>query len=95
MSRLQVLFDRTNPPKVRTSHEGYCFGKPLRQLTNIALEAFRRQIELSGPGQWLFPSDGNKTGHQTEFKKIWERRFNELVFLIFGSTTFALRMPPG
>jgi integrase len=25
-------------------------------LTNIALEAFRSQIEISGPGPWLFPS---------------------------------------
>lgn len=39
-------------------------------LTEMALEAFRSQIELAGPGEWLFPSDGNKTGHQTEFKKI-------------------------
>jgi hypothetical protein len=40
-------------------------------LTAIALEAIRSQIEAAGPGQWLFPSDGNKTGPQTEFKKIW------------------------
>jgi integrase len=37
----------------------------------MALEAFRSQLEVAGLGQWLFPSDGNKTGHQTEFKKIW------------------------
>ena len=42
-------------------------------LTSMALEAFRSQIEVAGPGQWLFPSDGNKTGHQTEFKKIWRK----------------------
>jgi integrase len=40
-------------------------------LTDMALEAFRSQIEVAGPDQWVFPSDGNKTGHQTEFKKIW------------------------
>jgi len=42
-------------------------------LTDIALDAFRSQMELSGPGLWLFPSDGNRTGHQTEFKKIWRK----------------------
>ena len=41
-------------------------------LTEMAVEAFRSQIELAGPGQWLFPSDGNKTGHQTEFKRAVE-----------------------
>ena len=33
-------------------------------LTDIAVEAF-------SPGPWPFPSDGNRTGHQTEFKKGW------------------------
>src|ERR1035438_1281283 len=40
-------------------------------LTDISVEAFSSQVELAGPGQWLFPSDGNRTGHQTEFKKGW------------------------
>jgi hypothetical protein len=40
-------------------------------LTDISVEAFSSQVELAGPGPWLFPSDGNRTGHQTEFKKAW------------------------
>jgi integrase len=40
-------------------------------LTKMAAEAFRRQIELAGPGTLLFPSEDNRTGHQTEFKRAW------------------------
>jgi len=39
-------------------------------LTDIAVEAFSSQSNLPAR-QWLFPSDGNRTGHQTEFKKAW------------------------
>ena len=42
-------------------------------LTDIAVEAFRSQIEIAGPGPWLFPSSRNPTGYQTNFKKTWER----------------------
>ena len=42
-------------------------------LTDIAVEAFRNQIEVAGPGDWLFPSASNRTGHQTEFKKPGKR----------------------
>jgi integrase len=42
-------------------------------LTDIATEAFRSQIEIAGPGPWLFPSPKNPNGHQTNFRKTWER----------------------
>jgi len=42
-------------------------------LTDIAAEAFRSQIEIAGPGPWLFPRPENPTGHQTSFRKTWER----------------------
>jgi integrase len=42
-------------------------------LTDIAVEAFRSQIEISGPGSWLFPSPKSPTGYHREFKKAWER----------------------
>jgi len=42
-------------------------------LTDIAVEAFRSQIEIAGPGPWLFPSSKSPTGYQTNFKKTWER----------------------
>jgi integrase len=41
-------------------------------LTDIAVEAFRNQLELAGPGPWLFPSPKNPRGYQTNFKKPWE-----------------------
>jgi integrase len=43
-------------------------------LTDIAVEAFRSQIELAGPGPWLFPSSHNTSEHQVDcFKKTWRR----------------------
>lgn len=42
-------------------------------LTDIAVEAFRSQIEVAGPGPWLFPSPKSPTGYQQNFKKTWER----------------------
>lgn len=41
-------------------------------LTDIAVEAFQSQIEIAGPGPWLFPNPLNPTGHQTNFRKSWE-----------------------
>ena len=40
-------------------------------LTEIAVEAFREQILVAGPGPWLFPSDENPTGHQKTLKTVW------------------------
>ncbi len=37
-------------------------------LTEIAAEAFRRQIAIAGPGQYLFPSDGNPDGYQQDIQ---------------------------
>ena len=42
-------------------------------LTDIAADAFRDQIKLSGPGPWLFPSSRKPTEHQVDFKKTWQR----------------------
>ncbi len=68
-------------------------------LTDIALEAFRSQIEVAGPGQWLFPSDGNKTGHQTEFKKIWRKTLQRAGLPYFRlydlRSTYATRLSAG
>jgi integrase len=46
-------------------------------LTDIAVDAFRSQIELSGPGPWLFPSSKSPTGYQMNFQKTWERTLNK------------------
>jgi integrase len=42
-------------------------------LTDIGVEALRSQIEVAGPGPWLFPSPKSPTGYQQNFKKTWER----------------------
>jgi integrase len=42
-------------------------------LTDVAVEAFRDQLILAGPGPWLFPSSRRPTEHQVDFKKTWER----------------------
>jgi integrase len=68
-------------------------------LTDMALGAFRSQIEVAGPGEWLFPSDGNKTGHQTEFKKIWRRTLQRAgvpYFRLYDlRSTYATRLSAG
>jgi len=68
-------------------------------LTDIAVEAFRSQIELAGPGPWLFPSQGNRTGHQTEFKKTWQttiRRAGVPYFRLYDlRSTYATRLSAG
>jgi integrase len=68
-------------------------------LTDIAVEAFRSQVELAGPGPWLFPSDGNRTGHQTEFKKTWAttlRKAEVRYFRLYDlRSTFATRLSSG
>jgi integrase len=68
-------------------------------LTDIALEAFRSQMDLAGPGPWLFPSDGNKTGHQTEFKKAWRatlQRASVPYFRLYDlRSTYATRLSAG
>jgi len=38
-------------------------------LTDIAVEAFRNQIELSGPGPWLFPKFLESGGTPGGFQK--------------------------
>jgi len=40
-------------------------------LTDIAVEAFRSQLGIAGPGPWLFPSPRSPVGYQQSFKKIW------------------------
>ena len=44
-------------------------------LTNVALEAFRGQIRISGPGPWLFPSHNNPNTHQKSLEDSLARRF--------------------
>ncbi len=38
-------------------------GRAEIPLSDLAVEAFRDQIQLAGPGPWLFPSAGSSSGH--------------------------------
>src|ERR1700733_210544 len=42
-------------------------------LTLLAIEAFKNQMAISGPGPFLFPSDLNPTGHLKRLKTVWKR----------------------
>ena len=40
-------------------------------LTEIAVEAFRSQLEISGNGPWLFPSHRSPLEYQKSFRSAW------------------------
>jgi integrase len=64
-------------------------------LTDLALEAFREQIGISGPGAWLFPSDENPTGHQQTLKTVWHATLRRAKVPYFRIYDLRSTMPPG
>jgi hypothetical protein len=48
-----------------------CWGVAEVPLTDLAVAAFRDQMEITGPSPYVFPSENNPTGHQTTFKTAW------------------------
>lgn len=68
-------------------------------LTDLAAEAFRDQLEVSGPGPWLFPSSRKPDQHQRSFKKVWQttlRRAGVRYFRIYDlRSTYATRLSAG
>ena len=64
-------------------------------LTNIAADAFRNQLAISGPGPFLFPNDENPDGHQKSFKTVWHARCDGQAFDTFGSMIFVRLTPRG
>ena len=68
-------------------------------LTDLAVEAFRDQLSLAGPGPWLFPSGRNQRGYQASFKKIWHttlERAGVPYFRIYDlRSTYATRLSAG
>jgi integrase len=68
-------------------------------LTALAVEAFRDQIRIAGPGPYLFPSDKNATGHQTTLKTVWHKTLTRAkipYFRIYDlRSTYATRLSAG
>jgi integrase len=65
-------------------------------LTPLALEAFRNQLRLGPCSPYLFPNDGNPSGHQKALKTVWRatlRRAKLPYFRIYDlRSTFATRL---
>jgi integrase len=68
-------------------------------LTEIAVDAFRQQLALSGPSPFLFPSEENPDGYQKTFKTVWHatlRRAKVRYFRIYDlRSTYATRLSAG
>jgi integrase len=68
-------------------------------LTDVAVEAFRKQISLSGVGPYLFPNSDNPAGYQASFKKVWAttlRKAGVPYFRIYDlRSTYATRLSAG
>jgi integrase len=48
-------------------------GRAEVPLTELAADAFRDQLEIAGPGIWLFPSDQSESGHLETLKNGWRK----------------------
>jgi len=68
-------------------------------LTELANDAFREQIRISGSGPWLFPNDESSTGYQKSLKTVWRltlRRAKVPYFRIYDlRSTYATRLSAG
>jgi hypothetical protein len=64
-------------------------------LTEIAVEAFRSQLAISGSSDYLFPSDENANGYQKTFKPFGTQRCDERVYDTFASTISDRLTPSG
>jgi integrase len=68
-------------------------------LTEIAVKAFRSQLEISGTGPWLFPCDRNPLGYRQTFKDVWKttlQRAGVQYFRLYDlRSTYATRLSAG
>jgi len=68
-------------------------------LSPLAIQAFISQTAITGEGPFLFPSDRNRSGHQTTFKTVWRktlRRAKIPYFRIYDlRSTYATRLSAG
>jgi len=68
-------------------------------LTEIAVKAFRSQLEISGTGPWLFPCDRNPLGYQQTLRNAWKttlQRAGVQYFRLYDlRSTYATRLSAG
>jgi integrase len=68
-------------------------------LTEIAVEAFRNQLEIAGTSPFLFPNPDNPVGYQASFKKVWAttlRKAEVPYFRLYDlRSTYATRLSAG
>ncbi|MGB2679154.1 MAG: integrase [Candidatus Acidiferrum sp.] len=68
-------------------------------LTPIAMDAFRSQISLAGPGDYLFPNAKSMHAHQKSLKKVWRTTLKKAgipYFRIYDlRSTYATRLSAG
>jgi len=68
-------------------------------LSPLAIQAFSSQMAITGEGPFVFPSDRNRSGHQTTFKTVWHktlRRARTPYFRIYDlRSTYATRLSAG
>ena len=68
-------------------------------LTPIAPDAFRSQISLAGPVEYLFPNGKTTHGHQRSLKKVWRTTLKKAgipYFRIYDlRSTYATRLSAG
>lgn len=68
-------------------------------LTEVAIQAFRSQMLLAGPGEYLFPSNLNSEGYQHSLRTVWRltlKRAGVPYFRIYDlRSTYATRLSAG
>jgi integrase len=68
-------------------------------LTELAVAAFKDQMQIAGEGPFVFPSEKNRLGHQATFKTAWAatlRRAKVPYFRIYDlRSTYATRLSAG
>ena len=68
-------------------------------LTPIAVDAFRNQLAVAGPSDWLFPSSRREGQHYKSAKGIWRAALHKAGILYFRiydlRSTYATRLSAG
>jgi integrase len=74
-------------------------GVALLPLTEMAIQAIQKQQLLAGPGDYLFPSKLNVTGHLCSLRTVWRltlKRAGVSYFRIYDlRSTYATRLSAG